>query len=107
MRIEKWKIPFHLATLLRFWCCRQRRLTVANEIVRKLQLIKVAINSSPQHQLIVSPRIDHPASIQHYDLVSAMNGCEPVRDHDGSAVLHQIPQRPLNQPLALGVQRGG
>ena len=53
------------------------------------------------------PFLDDAALVHHQDAVAGEHGREPVRDHDGGALLHQPRERVLHQRLAFGIERGG
>ena len=50
------------------------------------------------------PPFHDPSLIQDQDLVRVLDGGEPVCDHDGGAVLHQVDDGLLHQPLRLRIQ---
>jgi hypothetical protein len=43
--------------------------------------------------------------MHHDDAVGILDGGQAVGNHDGGAILHQVFQRSLYQPLGLGIQR--
>jgi hypothetical protein len=51
--------------------------------------------------------LEHPAAIEHHDLVGVLHGREAVRDDQRGAPRQQLLQRVLDQRLRLGVQRRG
>ena len=54
---------------------------------RKVQIVKLLINASPQHQLIVPPGLHDPSFFQYHNQVRMQNRREPVRNADGRAAL--------------------
>src|SRR5436189_215299 len=83
----------------------------AYKIVRKLQLIEVAINTAPQHQLIMCSCLHDSPAIEYHDLVSPVDGCQSMRVHDllsieaGSAVGNVINDRVVKKNHFLRYQR--
>ena len=51
--------------------------------------------------------LDDTAGLHHQDAIAGQHRRQPMRDHQGRADPHQPLKRVLDQPLALGVERGG
>ena len=50
-------------------------------------------------------RLDDRAFLHHADEVGVLHRRQPVRDDEGGAVLGELRQAPLHQPLRFGVER--
>src|SRR5713226_6131575 len=102
---EKWEMRLALRNYRLLTA--DRRSFFADELIRKLKLIQIAINSSSRHQLIVRSHVHHSPAIKHDDFVGAMNRREPMGDHNSRSSPHQIRESSLDQPLGLGIERRG
>ena len=72
-----------------------------------LSLPEVRVLAARGDQLAVDAIFDDFALPQHHDPVEAGDCGEAMRDHDGSAPLHEVLQRSLDELLTFGVQRAG
>ena len=81
--------------------CRlfQRCRLCARLRCRELKIGKVAIERRLVDQLLMRSGGDDPAAIEKEDPVGPDHRCQPVRDDDRGAVLHQRLQRRLNRRL--------
>ena len=70
----------------------------------KLQGVELEIVPAPLNQFVMRPDFNHPALVQHHNLVGALDGRKPVRDANRGATLHQFLQCRLNYLFDLGVQ---
>jgi len=73
----------------------------------ELQPMQARVQTVAGDELRVAAEFDDLAAVEHDDAIGALNGREPVRDHDRGAPLHQRIQSGLDVALRLGVERGG
>mmetsp|Transcript_38293 Transcript_38293/g.110601 ORF Transcript_38293/g.110601 Transcript_38293/m.110601 type:complete len:324 (-) Transcript_38293:1623-2594(-) len=58
------------------------------------------------HERVMGSLLDLPAVVHYHNLVTVLDGREPVRDDESGALLGEHVQRPLHQALVLGVEGG-
>ena len=65
------------------------------------------VEPAVRDQLGVRALFDDTPFVQHHNAIGVLDRGQAVRDHDGRAPAHQLLERRLDQPLGLGVERGG
>ena len=69
--------------------------------------MQIGVAPSFGQQFVMRALLYDAAFVHDHDIVGFFDGREPVGDDDGGAVLHQVFQCRLNQPLGFVVQRAG
>ena len=73
----------------------------------ELGAVELGVQPAGREQLAVRAGLDHPAGVDHEDLVGVAHGGQPVRDDQRGAAVQRGGQRPLHGHLGLGVEVGG
>src|SRR5579875_1220303 len=68
---------------------------------------ELGVAAAGREQLLVAPALDDPAVVEDDDLLRVADRREPVRDRDRRPPLREPVERLLDEPLGLGVERGG
>src|SRR5512135_511428 len=98
--------------------CRHRyRLRFRREILSRvdepvaleavLLVVELAVAPTRGEQLAVSAALHDLSRLEYQDLIRALDGGEPVRDHERRPAAAQTLQAVLDQRLALGIEAGG
>jgi hypothetical protein len=72
--------------------------------ILELHGMQTAIDTSLPKQFIMRAHFNNSPSIQDDDSICILNGREPMSDHQGRSILHQIGQGQLYDPFRLGVE---
>ena len=75
--------------------------------VLELQPREALIQRTAGHQFIVRPAVDDSALIHHHDASRVDHSGEPMSNDDRGALPHDLSERLLHVPLALGIERTG
>jgi hypothetical protein len=73
--------------------------------ILELHRMEPLVLSPTAKQLIVRSLFDDRASGHDHDPIGLLNRGQPMGNHDGRSILHQIGKGQLDDPLGLGVQR--
>ncbi len=73
----------------------------------QLGLDQEPVGAAPFDQFLVGAALDDLAVAEHQDAVGMAHGGQAVGDDQAGAAAHQALERLVDQPLALGIQRGG
>ena len=76
-------------------------------LAAELALVEAAVQAALGQQLRVRADLDDAALVHHDDAIGVQDGGQPVRDDHAGAAAHELPQRILDQVLALAVERAG
>ena len=96
-----------------FGCLRvganQRRVTLARrqkQVALQAMLLGVEIEVTTAQciEFFVSATFDNLSPLHHQNLIGTPNGRQTVRDHKGSAALHQVREALLDHLLGFGIE---
>src|SRR4051812_17881051 len=73
----------------------------------KLLLVEACVQATTCEQFTVSAPFNNTSLLYNEDHVGCTNGRQAVGNYQRGSTLHQRIQRPLDDPLALGVKRRG
>src|SRR5215208_5984545 len=71
----------------------------------KMQGLKMVILATSSEELLVGPLLDESPAFKNTDLVSVLNGLEPMSDYQGRPVRAELPERHLDGYLRFVIQR--
>ena len=72
-----------------------------------LLVVQLAVPAFQLQQLFVGPPLDDLAVLEHENLIGALDGREPVRDHERRASAPERLQPVLDEPLAFAIEARG
>src|SRR5438105_9282799 len=72
-----------------------------------LDAVEARVEALAREELGVRAELREPAALEHRDAVGALDGGEPVCNHDGGAPAHQRVEGRLHLALGFRVERRG